>query len=43
VALATQTAEAVAPPMSDETFDGFALAHAPDPPVRVIDHVPLPT
>lgn len=43
VALATQTAEAVAPPMSDETFGGFALAHAPDPPVRAIDHVPLPT
>ena len=43
VALATQTVEAVVPTMSDETFNGFDLAHAPDPPVRAIDHVPLPT
>lgn len=43
VALATQTVEAVAPPMSDETFDGFGLAPFPDPTVRTIDHVPLPT
>jgi hypothetical protein len=43
VALATQTVEAVAPPISDVTFNGFDLAHAPDPPVRAIDHVPLPT
>lgn len=42
VALAARTLETVAPPTSDETFHGFDFARAPDPPVRAIDHVPLP-
>ncbi len=42
VALAARPLETVAQPTSDETFDGFDLARAPDPPVRAIDHVPLP-
>ena len=42
VALAARTLEAVVPPTSDESFDCFDLARAPDSPVRTIDHVPLP-
>lgn len=42
VALTAEAAEAVALATPDETVAFFDLARAPEPPVRAIDHVPLP-